>query len=179
MTGTIFSRMTRKVPALVAGFLLLSLFPIHTDGQERPPRPIAVTVKNSQGILFGTFTHGPSGGTVTVTHEGIRTATGSVILISQGSFPSPAVFLVEGIKGTLVTISPIPDATLNGSTGGHLTLTFDSPNSAASSGSPFIITHDSPTQMEIRIGGTLHVGDTGANPAGNYSGNFYVTFNQQ
>lgn len=165
--------------AILAGVLLLALLSFNTNGQERPPRPINVTVQNSQGILFGTFTHGPSGGTVTVTHEGARTATGSVILINQGGFASPAVFLVEGIKGTLVTISPIPDATLTGSMGGHLTLKFDPPVTAASTGSPFILPADSPSSTEVRIGGTLMVGNTGANPAGNYSGNFFVTFNQQ
>ncbi len=167
-------------PVIFAGFMFVALFTSNVFGQERPPRPIAVTVKNAQGILFGTFAHGESGGTVSVTHEGIRTATGSVILISQGSFASPAVFLVEGMKGTLITISPILDATLNGGNpAGHLTLKFDIPNIATSSGSPFILPYDSPAQMEIRIGGTLVIGNSGANPPGNYSGNFYVTFNQQ
>jgi hypothetical protein len=180
MSGTIIKRKISYLPVIYAGFMIMALFSFKGYGQERPPRPIAVTVKNAQGILFGTFAHGESGGTITVTHEGARTATGSVILISQGSFASPAVFLVEGIKGTLITISPILDATLNGgSPAGHLTLKFDTPNIAASSGSPFILPYDSPSQMEIRIGGTLIVGNSGANPPGNYSGNFYVTFNQQ
>lgn len=179
MTGKTFNRIIRYAPVFMAGFILLSLFPYNAGGQERPPRPIVVTVRSAQGIQFGTFTHGPSGGTLSVSHEGIRSATGSVILISQGNFAAPAVFLVEGIRGTLITISPIPDATLTSSSGGHLTMTFDTPNIAASSGSPFILTSDSPAQMEVRIGATLVVGNSGANPAGTYSGNFYVTFNQQ
>ena len=180
MSGTYIKRKNTYRQTLFAGFMLLALFSGTGYGQERPPRPIAVTVKNAQGILFGTFAHGSSGGSVTVTHEGARTATGSVILISQGSFSSPAVFLVEGIKGTLITISPILDATLSGGNpAGHLTLKFDNPNIATSSGSPFILPYDSPAQMEIRIGGTLIVGNSGANPPGNYSGSFFVTFNQQ
>jgi hypothetical protein len=169
----------RYLPVIFAGILLVALFSTNTYGQERPPRPITVTVQNAQGILFGTFTHGPTGGSVTVTHEGARSATGSVILINQGGFASPAVFLVEGIKGTLITISPIPDATINGSMGGHLTLKFDPPITASSVGSPFILPADSPSSTEVRIGGTLIVGNTGANPAGKYSGSFFVTFNQQ
>lgn len=179
MAGFTINRIINFLPAIAAGILLLTLLPGLAMGQERPPRPITVTVKSAQGILFGTFTHGPSGGTLTVTHEGIRSATGSVVLISQGNFASPAVFLIEGIKGTLITISPIPNATLTGSQGGHLTMTFDPPNTAASCGSPFILTSDSPAQMEVRIGATLLIGNSGANPAGNYSGNFFVTFNQQ
>lgn len=180
MSVTYIKREIKHWTVGFTGFILMALFSGIVYGQERPPRPIAVTVKNAQGILFGTFAHGESGGTVTVTHEGARTATGSVILISQGSFASPAVFLVEGIKGTLITISPIMDATLNGGNpAGHLTLKFDIPNIAASSGNPFILPYDSPAQMEVRIGGTLIVGNSGANPPGNYSGTFYVTFNQQ
>lgn len=160
-------------------FFLVGLNLPGVYAQEKPPRPIHVTVSNSQGIVFGSFVHGASGGWVSVSPTGSRSSGGDVVLLSQGSTVSPAIFLVEGIKGTLITISNIPNATLTGSNGGSMTLTFDLPNVVASTGSPFVLNVDSPATMEVRIGGKLLVSNSGANPPGNYSGNFIVTFNQQ
>lgn len=164
---------------LLATLLILTIFSQHSFGQEKPPRPIKVSLSNAQGIVFGTFAHGPTGGWVYVSPAGDRSAGGSVVLINRGNVFSPAIFLIEGIKGTLITLSPILDATLRGSAGGTMRLTFDPPNIACSTGSPFILKTDSPATQEVRIGGKLLVGDSGANPAGNYSGTFAVTFNQQ
>ncbi|TWV93657.1 DUF4402 domain-containing protein [Chitinophaga pinensis] len=49
----------------------------------------------------------------------------------------------------------------------------------ASTGTPFIATATSPARTIVRIGGTLTVGPPPANPAGNYSGVFQVTFIQE
>lgn len=150
-------------------------------GQEKPPKPIKVTVNLAQGIEFGSFVHGESGGTVSITPAGVRSATGNIILINQGASPSPAIFLVEGNKGTLITITLPASATLTGSNGGSLLLNFGNPNSPdiTSCGSPFILTAESPFTLEVRIGGTLTIGSSIANPPGTYGGNFAVTFNQQ
>lgn len=160
---------------LMPFFLLLCLlFSGHTKGQEKPPKPIQVTVSTAQHLQFGSFIQTGSDGTVTVAHTGSRTAGGSVILpnISASAFPTAALFIVEAHPGTLITILNGPDVFLTGSNGGTMKLTIGE----SSTRSPFI-TRGSYT--DVFIGGTLTVGPMSANPAGSYSGTFTVTFIQE
>ena len=139
-------------------------------GQEKPPRPITVTVNMSQSLSFGTFYHiGP--GSVIIDPYGVRSKTGGVVLLSSGTFPSTALFDVVGNPGTVVSIINGADATLSGGGGSMILQT-----GASYPVSPFIIT-TTPTQ--VMIGGTLIVGNTGANPPGSYSGSFEVIFIQE
>ncbi len=144
-------------------------------GQELPPRPIAITVSPADGIKFGAFSHGNAGGTITVTSQGMRTATGDIILLSLGYQFSPAIIRVEGIPGTRINIANGTNAILSGSNGGTLTLRLGE----SSTGSPFLINTTPPDRMEIRVGGTLVIGNSGANPPGAYSGSFNITFIQE
>jgi hypothetical protein len=161
--------------------LILLIFHHKSEGQERPPRPIKVFVSPTQGLLFGAFSHGPSGGTLSVSPSGIRSASGSVIQLSLGYIFSPAIFQVEGIKGTVISITDNSSTafTLTGSNGGTLTLHLGTPQTNTDCGTPFVLNAEAPLRMEVRIGGTLTVGNSGANPPGNYSGTFTVTFNQE
>lgn len=143
--------------------------------QEPPPRPIAVYVNPAQGLIFGAFFTGNSGGTVTIYPDGSRTVSGSVIQANLGFPFSPAIFEVEANQGTLVSILNGPNVTLNGSNGGSLTLQLG----ASSTTSPFIVNTTPPARMQVRIGGTLIVGNPSANPVGSYSGTFNVTFIQE
>ena len=158
---------------LVASFLLLSGSIL---AQEKPPKPISVTVSTLQHLNFGTFIQTGASGSVTMNFSGAVTPGGSVIIPSLGfnphAIPTPALFEVTANSGTLITIQNGPPATLTGSNGGTLTLTIG----ASSIGSPFV------TQNPITyvyVGGTLTVGSMAANPAGNYTGTFTVTFIQQ
>ena len=141
--------------------------------QEKPPRPIGVTANTLQGLQFGAFCTGAIGGTVTVTSGGGRSSGGSVILVTQSTSYSPAMFTVNGNVGTLVTIVNGSDVSITGSNGGSVSLHLES----ASTGTPFII--NSVAGVTVLIGGTLTVGGPGANPPGVYSGSFNVTFIQQ
>jgi hypothetical protein len=143
--------------------------------QEMPPRPLSVTF--DQNLKFGAFSPGVSGGTVSVASSGIRSSTGSVILVDMGYLYSPAVFRLEGNPGSIVHYlsDPLPDATLSGSNGGEITLYLGE----ASSGDPIILNAAPPANMQIRIGGTLEIGNQVANPAGYYSGSFVVMFIQE
>jgi hypothetical protein len=160
-----------------SGFVLWST--TTAKAQENPPRPISIHISLAQGLMFGAFMHGPAGGTVTISPLGLRSATSSVVLLSLGLPFSPAIFQIEGNKGTLITIANIPGSILNGSNGGHLHLNFDPPQTASSSGSPFILNTTTPLRMNVMIGGTLSVSDALSNPPGYYSGTFDVTFIQQ
>jgi hypothetical protein len=159
--------------------LILMLFHQNSIGQEKPPRPIKVTVKPSSGLLFGAFTH-TSSGTLTVLPGGGRVASTNVYPMNLGYMYGPAIFLVEGIKGTVISITDnsTTNFTLTGSNGGFLTLNLGPPQTNTDCGTPFILNAESPLTMEVRLGGTLTIGASG-NPPGNYSGTFTVTFNQE
>ena len=145
-------------------------FALHTEAQEKPPRPINVTVSIARHLSFGSIIPTGTSGTVTVDCNGIISSGGNVILLS--STTSAALFLVDAEPGTLITIQNGPNINLTGSNGGTLSLQLGE----SSTRSPFITR--SPT-TEVSIGGTLTIGSLGANPAGAYSGTFTVTFIQQ
>lgn len=143
-------------------------------GPEKPPRPITIYVNPAQGLNFGAFYQGSSGGSVIVYPNGSRSTTGSIIQTNMGFSFSPAIFEVDAEPGTIVTISNGPDVNLTGSNGGTVSLHIGS----ADPGSPFIATAVSPGRTLIRIGGTLTIANPLANPAGSYNGSFTVTFIQ-
>lgn len=159
---------------LLMPLLLLAclLFSVHTRGQERPPRPILVKVSTLQHLQFGSFIQNGSLGEVIVSPMGGRIATGSVILPNINSNISAALFVVDAEPGTLISILNGPDVLLTGSKGGTMKLKIGE----SSTRSPFITR----TQFtDVTIGGTLTVGSLEANPAGEYSGTFTVTFIQE
>lgn len=143
--------------------------------QEPPPRPISVYVNPAQGLIFGAFFQGITGGQVIIHPDGSRTVSGSIVQANLGFPFSPAIFEVDANPGTLISIMNGPDVVLSGSNGGTLSLHIG----PASTGTPFIATATSPARTLVRIGGTLTVGSPPANPAGNYSGTFSVTFIQE
>jgi len=144
-------------------------------GQELPPKPISIYANPAQGLIFGAFFQGVTGGTIMVYPDGSRSVTGSVIAANLGFPFSPAIFEVDANPGTLISIMNGPDIMLTGSNGGSIVLHIGT----SSVGSPFIATATPPTSTQIRIGGTLTVGSPLANPAGSYSGMFSVTFIQE
>jgi hypothetical protein len=158
----------------IAGFLVF-MVDLSAYSQEMPPRPLSVTF--NQNLKFGAFSPGVSGGTVSVASTGIRSSTGSIILVDMGYLYCPAVFLLEGNPGSIVhyLMDPLPDATLTGNNVGEITLYLGE----ASAGDPIILNAEPPESMQIRIGGTLEIGNQVANPAGYYSGSFVVMFIQE
>lgn len=138
----------------------------------QPPRPIAVFANPEQGLIFGTFFRGNTGGSVIIYPDGSRSVTGDIIQSNIGVPFSPAIFELEASQGTIISILNGPDITLNGSNGGTAILKIGS----ASTGSPFITSVQYPLRTTIRIGGTLTVSGPLTSPSGAYSGNFYVTF---
>jgi hypothetical protein len=153
----------------------LFLFSLTAHGQEKPPRPVKVYVSPTQGLIFGAFSQLGSTGSVIISPSGSRSSTGSVLLLNLGYSFSPAIFEVDAEPGTIVTIVNGPDVTLTGTGGGSMNLHIGT----AFPASPFVAAAVSPARTQIRIGGTLTVGSLLANPPGNYSGTFSVTFIQQ
>lgn len=170
-----------KQPLLNKGTLQRVLFVLWcfivsaAQGQEAPPKPIQIFANPAQGLKFGTFTHGNTGGTVIIYPNGTRSVTGSVVQLSGSTPFSPAIFEIEANPGTVVSILNGPNVLLTGSNGGSMVLQLG----ASSTGSPFITNVAPPGRTTVRIGGTLFVGSPLANPGGNYSGTFMVTFIQE
>ena len=144
------------------------------NGQELPPRPIKVTVSLVQNLSFGAFYHIGTG-SVIIFPDGSRYSTGGVVLLSMGYSFNSGLYDVVANRGTLITILNGPDATLTGSNGGFLILHIGDSDPL----SPFIVTTTPPAATQVRIGGTVIVGNAGANPPGNFSGTFDVTFVQE
>ena len=147
---------------------------LRVNGQEYPPRPITVTVNLSQNLSFGAFYQGNAGGSVIISPSGFRSSTGDVVLLSMGYTFNSGLYDVVANRGTRITILNGSNTTLfNG--GSSMTLIIGASDPA----SPFIITTTPPSSTQVRIGGTLIVGNPLANPPGNYSGSFSVTFVQE
>lgn len=134
-----------------------------------------LSVTTVQNMSFGAFAQGSSGGTVIISNTGSRSVTGTVVPLNLGTAYNQAIFEVEAVEGTVVSISNGPDATLTGSNGGTMSLHIGN----ADPGSPFISTIASPGRTQVKIGGTLTVGNLATSPPGSYSGTFYITFNNE
>jgi hypothetical protein len=159
---------------LLIAILLLLIPMVDILGQEPPPRPITVTV-TPQNLSFGAFSHGPAGGTVSIDPDGSRTSTGSIVLLFLGYSFSAAMYEITANPGTVVSILNGPDVSLPGSNGGSMSLHIGN----SSPISPFVTTAIPPATTLLYIGGTLTVGNAIANPPGNYSGTFNITFVQE
>jgi hypothetical protein len=144
-----------------------------------PPRE--VTVNSTQALHFGSFclqNIGSSGGTVTVDWQGTRTSTGQVLLLETAPAYQAAIFEVNLCQGRNIVITYSATTILTGSNGGSLTLNIG-PTEKGVSGTAFQVNTDCSFITQIRVGGTLTVGSNAANPGGNYTGSFSITFNQE
>lgn len=169
-----------KVILIVFQVLVLSLLAIEGSAQlsptdSIPPDPARISVYSLQNLKFGAFTQGALGGSVIMSPEGVRTATGDVILLNMGVPYNQSIFEVEGIVGTVVSILNGPNAVLTGSNGGSMTMEIGT----ASPTSPFYHMIQPPGRTQVNIGGTLIVGTPASNPPGTYTGTFFITFNQE
>ena len=153
--------------------LLLTLSSL-VKAQEPPPRPVLINV-TAQTLSFGAFAHGAIGGTVSISSGGIRSSSGDIILLSLGYPYSTTLYEVIANPGTIISIMNGPDVTLPGSNGGSITLTIG----ASDPVSPFVTSTPPPLPTYLNIGGTISIGNTAANPPGDYSGTYDITFVQQ
>jgi hypothetical protein len=178
MMGVFLKQLKPNGPFLLSvllfSFLLASL-PV--TAQEKPPRPIAVS--KIQNLSFGAFSQGNLGGTVTINPYGARYFTGDIILFLQVWQYFPAIFEIEGNRGTVVHLvvvhlstQPLVDAYLNGAS-----LTIYLGNYIP--GDPIILNTSPPGQMQVTIGGTLTDSNPSANPPGSYTGLFSLMFIQE
>jgi hypothetical protein len=155
---------------LIMPVVLMFSVPSELKAQEPPPRPIRINA-TAQGLSFGAFYHGATGGTITITPASARSSTGDVVLLGLGYPFSAALFEVHANRGTVISILNGPDVPLIGIPSGSMTLHIGSSNPA----SPFVSTVPFSVAIQLYIGGRLTVGNSAANPPGSYTGTFDVT----
>lgn len=162
--------------ALLLLTAMLSQFAYAQDPTDTlPGDPGAIYVYMYQHLKFGAFVQGASGGTVTVSNSGSRSATGTVVLMNQGGSFFQTIIDVEAVPGSLISITNGPNAILNGSNGGTMELEIGDSDPP----SPFNVSIPPPGRTAVNIGGTLTVGNSGTSPPGTYTGVFYITFNYE
>lgn len=131
-------------------------------------------VNTIQNLSFGAFSPGNEGGTITISNTGIRSASGTAVPVNIGIPHFEAVFEIEAPNGTIISISRGAEAILRGSNGGSMSLKLGNSDPQG----PFSVF--SPNgKTEVRIGGTLSIGNVLNNPPGNYNGSFFITFNNE
>lgn len=163
----------RFINVVLVLFLLGGFTEIHS--QELPPRPVRVEVIQTLG--FGAFYIGNAGGTVNISTSGIRSATGDVVPLNIAGFPYfQALLEIRAHPGTVITfnIEPVVYLTRDGG-GGSIRLDAGPSNPL----SPIVVTTKFSEPFNLNIGGTLTVGNSVANPPGNYDGQFEIIFMQQ
>ncbi|MDB5021554.1 MAG: hypothetical protein JWQ28_2681 [Pedobacter sp.] len=136
-------------------------------------------VNTLQNLSFGTFSQGVSGGTITVSNTGSITSTGTVFPLTfgssnSGSDVSQAIFEVEAVAGTVISISNGPDVNLTGSNGGTMILHLG----ASDPRTPLAVVSET-GRTSVSLGGTLTIGNAASTPPGAYTGTFYITFNNE
>lgn len=128
-----------------------------------------LAVNNVQAMSFGKFVAG-SGGTVTVSSSGARSASGGILLMPS-STGSAALFSVTGAPNATFAISlPANGNVLLTSTTGQSMAIKDFMSSSRLTGQL-----GSGGSQTILVGATLNVGNNQA--PGNYSGLFDLTMN--
>lgn len=146
-----------------------------TPTDSVPKDPGGIIVYTIQNLSFGAFTRGNNGGTLSISPSGARVATGDIIPLSLGYQFYYAIFDVESPPGNIISILYGPPVILNGSNGGSITLNIGGSDPTT----PFINYATPPNRTQINIGGALTIGPIAAAPPGNYSGTFFLTFNQE
>lgn len=146
-----------------------------TPTDTLPGDPGSISVYTIQNMSFGAFHPGARGGSVIISPAGVRSVTGGVVALNLGIPFFQSVFEIEAPVGTIVSILNGPDATLTGSNGGSMFLRINNSQPA----SPFSTIVAPPGRTQVNVAGTLTVGSPVVTIPGSYSGNFYITFNQE
>lgn len=132
----------------------------------------SLKVSVRQEISFGAFAQGNAGGSVTISAEGTRWASGAVVPLNFGAAYLPLILEIEGPRGSIVSMLSDETTILTGSNGGTMKLKLIASNPAM----PFIITEDAPAKSIVKIGAELIVGNAAMSPPGSYTGTLNLSF---
>jgi len=119
---------------------------------------------------FGVFYPGYTGGSITLSEDGMRTSTGTVVILHQG-IVGPAVFEITTAASTMIQLNYENEIHLTSSTGASLLLV----PGELSRGNPFISPPDAESGFMVTLGGTIEISGSTQNPPGEYSGTLQVS----
>lgn len=144
-------------------YFFLVFFSVLWAGNLQAQNPVTITI--IQDVNFGAFAVSGSGGTITVSSEGVRSATGGVVLL--GNDYHGGLFREEAPIGSYLNLTSGTPATLNGSNGGQMNVELNEtyPAFPFNTIAPF---HD------FQFGAVLTVGPAGETPPGVYNGSFEI-----
>lgn len=136
-------------------------------GNSEEPR---FTVTNESNLCLGAFYPGRSGGNVEINSNGVRSASGSAVLLYSELSPSPAVFEIRCPGNTMVNIIIDEEITLSNQNGGTLIC-----EPIDNGHSNFISPQNSQSGFLYRVGARLNNVNAANEPSGEYSGSFNIT----
>ncbi len=132
----------------------------------------ALTATETSQLNFGKFTPEVQGGQVIVTPDGVRTASGSVIL--SGGVANSGIFYLTGAPDASFSIQlPAAPAILTHQNSNKTMLVSDWVSIPASGTGTGMLANG---QQFVHLGATLYAGSMIDNPVGLYSGTYNLTF---
>lgn len=133
---------------------------------------IPVTAVETNLLNFGKLVSDAAGGTIQITPQGERTASGSIILMDE--IFSAGKFILSGVPSSLVSIVlPQTPQKLYLTNGNH-EITVDKFVSDVPAGGQIVRQSDG--KAEVSIGATLYIENGLSNPAGFYTGTYEAVF---
>ncbi|MBK5206990.1 MAG: DUF4402 domain-containing protein [Polaromonas sp.] len=132
----------------------------------------AIAIVNTQALAFGKFVAG-SGGSVTVSPGGVRSASGGVVLVPSGP-GAAAQFSVTGDPSVIYSITLPANGVVSLTSGGN-SMALNNFTSTPSASTPSTGLLSAGGSQTLSVGATLSVGSNQA--SGSYSGTFDVTVN--
>ena len=152
---------------------ILAVFEVHGQ-QVAAVNLVADTailkVQIKQGISFGNFSVGNTGGKISISSIGSRQSEGSVVPLNFGGNFTALVLEIEGHQGVIVNLMA-NEAILTGSNGGKMKLRLKE----MSPPMPFVLQNESPLKNTVTVGAELIVGNALESPPGAYSGQINIS----
>lgn len=153
---------------MTAGFCFAQGLPSKESSQQEKFRASIIALSP---FRFGVFYPGELGGTVILTYDGFRSATGTVVLLPMG-IVGPAVLQLRTPSNSMVHIHYDKRLHLKGSRGAFIVMW----PGELSLGNPFVSPPNAESGFLVSLGGLLELDGGKHNPPGEYSGtiNFVV-----
>lgn len=123
-----------------------------------------------QGISFGAFAMGTTGGKISISSNGSRQADGSIVPLNFGANCTALILDIEGHKGVIVSLL-VDETILTGSNGGKIKLRIKDSNPSI----PFVLQNEIPMKNTVTVGAELLVGNSLESPPGEYSGKINIS----
>jgi hypothetical protein len=147
-------------------FLLFLICYIPTNGQDG----VNLEMYSVQPFHFGSLYPGQTGGKVSISENGARSATGTVILLNTYEPPKAGMIFLRTNPYSMVHLQ-YNSFHIYHSSGAKILLQ----PGPFSSGKNFIYNDSNGNGMYITYGGEMQVKKMSINPAGEYHGVFYIT----